>query len=119
MTVDFLLDTGAARTLLHPRDATTRVGIEPGRLAEPSRWPTTETLWGIGGSSIYYPVLARYAFDRDDGGIEILHKQIAVAQLRTDNRVTPSLLGWDVLRHFRVVADWSTRTVRLEKPEAG
>jgi len=32
------------------------------------------------------------------------------------NQTLPSLLGWDILRHYRVVVDWPMRSIRLENP---
>jgi hypothetical protein len=40
--------------------------------------------------------------------------QIEVAQLTTTNRGIPSLLGWDVLQHFKLTLDWPSRTITLE-----
>jgi hypothetical protein len=39
---------------------------------------------------------------------------------RVYKRTTPieSLLGWDVLQHFRIVIDWSQHEVSLEQPPA-
>ncbi len=59
--------------------------------------------------------LLRYAFLHDDGHWDVHEGEIAVAQLRPDNQGLPSLLGWDVLRHFRITAEWTSRRISLER----
>jgi hypothetical protein len=40
--------------------------------------------------------------------------EIDIAELRPDNQMLPSILGWDVLQYFRLVVDWPSRQVTLE-----
>jgi hypothetical protein len=65
-TVQFLLDTGASTSCVHPLDATTELGIDPAVLSNPSLWMRQRTSHGIGGSSTDYVVQAQYALRRDD-----------------------------------------------------
>lgn len=56
VSVDFLLDTGASVTSLHPIDAVSKVGIDPIRLASPGFLPDTEQHGGIGGELRTIPI---------------------------------------------------------------
>lgn len=113
--VDFLLDTGAGTSVVHPLDATTRLGIADAVLRNPSTWPIQRTAHGIGGASSEYSVPAVYALQRDDGTWARHQKDLAIARPTPGHQTLPSLLGWDILRHYRVVADWPARSVRLEE----
>jgi hypothetical protein len=111
--VEFLLDTGAATTVLHPRDAIVAANIGAGLLVDPTRWPNQRNAYGVGGTSINYILLAHYGFMHDNGQWETFLAEIAVAQLTVENQTLPSLLGWDILQKYRVDADWASREVRL------
>lgn len=65
--VPFLLDTGADGTTLHPTDTTTALGIDPATLSDVANWPRSAVYEGIGGSGIYSPHSAAYAFQHEDG----------------------------------------------------
>lgn len=99
--VDFLLDTGADETCLHPADAIHRVGIDPVALASPHQWPQPTTFGGIGGSAIYYPHPAEYAFLHNNGQWQHLPGQVLIARPHGGNQTLESLLGWDVLQPRR------------------
>ena len=114
--VDFLLDTGASTTSLHPRDALTQVGISAGTLAQPDMWPQRTSHQGIGGSPVYYQEPVTYGLEHTDGTWQTIPGELAIAQLRPDNLPLPSLLGWDVLQRFRVNLNWADRTVTLDSP---
>jgi hypothetical protein len=113
--VDFLIDTGATTTALHPQDAIFKVGIDPFKLLDASAWPIPLSVGGIGGSCDYYPATAQYLFYDQAGSWQVEHGQIAIAQFRLDNQAHPSLLGWDLLERFRLSTDWPSRFVSLEK----
>lgn len=49
VAIDFLLDTGATSTCLHPQDAMTKVGISMGALSRPDAWRQRAPMPGIGG----------------------------------------------------------------------
>jgi len=112
LTVDFLLDTGAGRTCLHPRDSL-RSGLSEATLAEPGNWPHHQRMSGVGGSTLYYVTRTVYSFATDSGESEVIEGQILIAQPRPDNAGLPSLLGWDMLYRFEVLVDWRSRRVEL------
>jgi hypothetical protein len=116
--VDFLVDTGAMITTIHPRDAIVRLGIDPIRLADPGRWPTSETIRGVGGTAVQFRVPAQYGFVHEDDRLQVIAGDVRIAQLRAETETLPSLLGWDILRHFQLITDWSSRLVMLREPKS-
>ena len=114
VALDFLLDTGATSTCLHPQDAIVRVGISPAALATPHLWPSVTSSQGIGGPAGYYSHPAVYAFRHDDGTWQQIDEEICIAQPSPTNAVLPSLLGWNLLQHFKITIDWATQRVSLE-----
>jgi len=72
-----------------------------------------ETKGGVGGEALYFVVDAVYAFLRNDGQWQQLQGEIRVARMTTGNMTLPSLLGWDILQYFEVVANWPERTIWL------
>jgi hypothetical protein len=114
VNVDFLLDTGADGTALHPRDAIFRVGLDPAILDTPEQWVSPQSGGGVGGSSDYYPHPAHYALRHDDGRVQVIRGEIWIARPTPDNSTLESLLGWDILRQFRVSLDWANRRIALE-----
>jgi hypothetical protein len=113
VSVAFVLDTGAVATCLHPADAAETVGIDQGLLGRPLLWPHRLTRQGIGGTTNYYVVPALYGFRHDDGRQQTVAGKIEIAEPVLHNQTLPSLLGWDVLQHFRVVVDWPARQITL------
>lgn len=110
---EFLVDTGATRTCLHPADVVAKFGVDPSLLADSRQWSRHVTPHGVGGQAIYYPVSATFAFLHDDLTVQEIQEEIWVAQLRDGNETLPSLLGWDVLRHFELVLNWGERVIWL------
>ena len=47
--LEFVIDTGAEQTCLHPRDAVREMGIPEDRLGNPAHWPTAISGGGVGG----------------------------------------------------------------------
>ena len=111
--VDFLIDTGATITAVHPRDAVLRLGIDPVRLASPHRWATTETVRRMGDTAAQYRVRAEYRFLDDELGPQMIRGEVRIAQLRAGTETLPSLLGWDILQDFELVMNWPDRVVTL------
>jgi hypothetical protein len=68
---------------------------------------------GIGGSALYYVVPCVYNFTHDDGMPHEIDGDIRIAQIRDDNLGLPSLLGWDILRHFEIAIDFRADRVVL------
>lgn len=112
--VDFLIDTGATATVLHPGDAIHIVGINPKALASPQLWAQQQTIGGIGGAATIYIEPASYGFFHEDGTPQLVQGNICIAQPTSANRSVPSLLGWDVLQHFKLTLEWSTKTITLD-----
>lgn len=93
--VDFLLDTGAGTSVVHPLDATTRLGIDDAALRNPAIWPIQRTAHGVGGASPEYSVPAIYALQHDDGTWARHREDLAIARPMPGNQTLLSLLGWD------------------------
>lgn len=98
----FVIDTGAAVTCIHAIDATRRFGIPEGEL-DPTLWSASSVAGGVGGSIRYRESPSTYGFPRDDGGVEMIEGMVRIGEFRSGS--LPSLLGWDLLRHFRIVID--------------
>lgn len=113
--IDFLLDTGAATTCLHARDATERMRIGDERLTNADGWDYSETYSGVGGGATYYVTRARYALLNDRSEWQILEGSVRVAQASAANADLPSILGWDILRRFTVALDWRQKLVELRE----
>ncbi|MBI2760689.1 MAG: hypothetical protein HYX51_04600 [Chloroflexi bacterium] len=111
--VPFLIDTGAALTILHPRDATTRLGFTRSQLEQPQSWPVQPT-YGIGGTTTNYTLPARYTFSHEDGSLTEILGRILVARRTPENAELPSIMGWDLLRQIHLTMDWDTRTILLD-----
>ena len=113
--VEFLIDTGASVSSLHPLDAIRLARIPILTLLSPEQWPEQENHGGVGGRATYFPVSAHYAFMHHNGQITQREgEQIRIAQLTPTNTRLPSLLGWDILQHYRLTTDWSMGVVTLE-----
>ncbi len=109
----FLVDTGATMTVLHPRAALGSLGI-PEHELDARRWDQIEPVAGIGGLTPCLRVSATYVFEHDDGEYDAFEDDIFVAAITASNREAPSLLGANVLRHFRLTADYPRLRVTLE-----
>ena len=97
--VDFLVDTGADTSRLHPRDATV-LGVNYGQLLAPGGDPQL----GIGG--VEYPHKEEAVVIFQDGEIlRPFETVISIAAPSPHNVRFPSLLGQDVIRHLKMVHD--------------
>lgn len=113
VSVDFVLDTGASATCLHPLDAVFRAGIPVVHLLNPQFWPNQDTRQGVGGGALYFPWPTTYAFLQDDGQWKEIEDTILIAQLTVRNTGLASLLGWNILDKFHLSVDWARRTIEL------
>lgn len=113
--VDFLIDTGADDTILHPRDVPPRVAS---LLTSPfGDHPERQWIGGVGGGAYIIPLSVRLFF-RTEGGRDRLWQdaRVWVAQPTATNRRLPSLLGRDLLQFFRLTVDYAaTPPVLLER----
>ena len=116
--VDFVLDTGADATSLFPRDALFVVGIDRAAFNNPAGWPKPKPMGGVAGSGECYPWPASYALRHEDGRWERIDGQIDIVRPTPDSMPVESLLGWDVLQHFRITIDWSQGYIGLERSSA-
>lgn len=92
--IDFVLDTGADRTLIHGRDRSRFAG-EPVRTG--SGLAARARVSGISGAPAPYAVEdAEYVFEEDDGALWSLASDVHIA-LDVAAPGVPSLLGRDVL----------------------
>jgi hypothetical protein len=62
---------------------------------------------------MYYTVTASFAFLHADGTPLVLDGTIDIARRPPANQTIPSLLGWDILRHFDVRLNYPERIVDL------
>ena len=97
--IDFLVDTGADVTTLHPRDAI--VMSVPYELFYPG-----SPIFGIGGVESTYEERAVIVFD-DGQYMRFYALHLSIAQPKPENLALPSLLGQDILRHWNMVHDKS------------
>lgn len=108
-----LLDTGAAATIIHPASALYEIGV-PERELDPSGWVTVERVEGIGGAIPCRSLEASYVLEHDDGEYDAFEDTVLVAAVTTSNRSVPSLLGWNMLQHYRLALDRAVGAVTLE-----
>lgn len=107
--VDFVVDTGADRTMIHGRDRS-RFASEPVRTG--SGLAARARVSGISGTPAPYAVEdAEYIFEEDDGALWSLAGDVHVA-LDVAAPGVPSLLGRDVLD--RVLFCISAEEITLE-----
>ncbi|MFN0146295.1 MAG: hypothetical protein ACKVT1_07280 [Dehalococcoidia bacterium] len=116
VSIEFLVDTGASHTCLHPLDSVRRVGISLGRLRDASAWPRAIVTGGVGGAATYFVCEATYGFRHDDGEVETFAGDIWIAELSAGNQRIPSLLGWDLLKHFLMDVDGPAQELTLRRP---
>ena len=108
--IDFHVDTGAARTCIHPR-ATQRLQIPYGQLNSGS----LVTLGGVGGSSSYFsePASLILVDEREDKFFVVnVNIDLLIAVPTAGNSGLPPLLGRDVLNNWGMYSE--LRADRLE-----
>ncbi len=108
--VPFLVDTGAARTTVHALDSLRFFSRSPSDL-DSNLWSQRTTMGGVGGSVHYKPSPAIFGFAHDHGGIQTVEQEILIGDLSSAG--IPSLLGWDLLRHFELRVSGRDLTVSL------
>ena len=116
--LDFLVDTGASRTVLLDGDAR-QIGVDYARLAKLSNGTV-----GIGGVVDTYAVHdAQLLFVGDTALCRIKLDDLLVLRHRPRNaeeerriKRLPSVVGRDVLNRFEVVLNWKKRMIRLGPP---
>ena len=111
--IDFLIDTGATTTSIHPSDADDALGIPEALLSSVDSWARRETHRGVGGEATFFVVPARYGLLDEHDEWMMFDGHIRIAQLTESNLSLPSILGWDILRRFAITLDWSQKIVEL------
>ena len=113
-TVTMMVDTGATVTALSVKDAAPILGKRGYLLLR--RLGNLKPVTGVGGVSFYFNIPAQIVLQHEDGTLEGFNLDLCVAkpakkgskklehQLKLD-----SLLGRDIMSHFRVVVDYSRK----------
>ena len=96
-TVPFLLDTGAHDTLLHPSDAT-KIEMPFGRLTNRVTAP------GVGGAARYFQEPAVLVF-LEESQVHMYSVPLLISGPDGSHWEMPSLLGRNVINHWRVDYD--------------
>lgn len=110
-SINFLLDTGADATTLHPRDAG-KLGVYAHSLGSAS-----VSARGIGGPIQYAPEYAIVSFyDNAAGDWRDFRIQVYIASPESEHAIgsLPSLLGRDILNRCRCTLDAAENSVALE-----
>ena len=95
--VEFLVDTGCGLTTLHPADSLD-MRVDFNRLTQQG------FVAGIGGNQPAFSEEAELSFFHDQGLVTYI-LEIDIAPVTEHNAWLPSLLGMDVIRHWRMVCD--------------
>ena len=101
-----LVDTGADVKSLHPMDCE---NLDYGLLG------VTSEITGIGGTSEYFRELALLTFrDVEESNFQVYHLFTDIAKPTEHNESISSLLGQDILWHWRIVHDRSSGELTFE-----
>ena len=111
--VTFLIDTGADRTMLSPRD-TANILPDPNAL-DWENDPTLGAMQGVGEGVCRIITRQRLIGFRDDQtGPVLTAVSFGLVEPTDSNRQLPSLLGRDVLENFRLTVSTRESQVTLE-----
>ena len=106
--VNFLVDTGADVTCLHPKDSV------PARISF-SQLRNLAVNRGIGGQSTYFVEQAILSFrDASDGLIYEYEVELYVGKPEDVSHQIPSLLGQDVLKRWRMIHDPASDKLEIQ-----
>ena len=111
--VEFLIDTGASSTILHPRDAILVWGASDYLGHDFENDATLAKSGGVGGSADHIGRPATIVFLTEDGKLDQQSLDLSIARLRLPNPLTgfpgnlhlPSLLGRDILERYVLLVD--------------
>lgn len=112
-SVEFLVDTGASRTVLHPSDVL-RLGIDiVTYAADPP--PCTSTATGVGGKASYGVEDAILHFSDSNANLTALIGPLDPCQFDFAlKKHVPSLLGRDFLNQGRLIVDYENNQLSFE-----
>ena len=99
-SIRFQVDTGADHTCLHPNESDAL--MIPFDLLDPER---AIIGYGVGGENRFFVESAQLVFDDDELGFEVRTINLWIAEPDSRNRGLNSLLGLDVLNHWRMNFD--------------
>jgi len=109
-----MVDTGATGTVLSVKDALPLLGGRGYRLLRQLGIPKTGI--GVGGTSPLIEIAAKIVLQHEDGALEGFDFDLCVAnparkgsKKREPQLKLSSLLGRDIMAHFRVVVDYSKK----------
>jgi hypothetical protein len=110
--VRFVIDTGATVSVLQAIDAG-QFGLSPEALSALSS-QVGLTGQGMGGTVGNIPARATLTLTEEDGEDDPVQTVIMIAD--RVNYHLPSLLGWDVLKHFNIDIRGPERSITLSRP---
>lgn len=114
-SVEFLVDTGATRTVIHPRDAL-KFGIDIATYAADA---CPRTFSGVGGDASYGVEDSILHFKNDKTNLRTFIGPLDPSQFDSAlNKNIPSLLGRDFLNQGRLIVDYENNEVSFEKRTA-
>ena len=113
-----MVDSGADSTALHVRDSVRILDTQGYRLL---RQHNLRNSTGVGGGAPYFNVPAQIIFENEDGTLEGFDFILSIAKrarkgskrLASQLRL-PSILGRNVLCHFRMVMDYPNNAIFLD-----
>ena len=105
-TINFLVDTGATSTSIHPRDGRD-AKLPYDRLLHP------RSISGVGGQATYYHEPAIVYFI-DEPQVHLYFMDVAIAEPTGANRNLSSLLGRDVLNNWKMTYAPMHQTLEFE-----
>jgi Retroviral aspartyl protease len=110
--IDFLIDTGADFTTVHPADA---FRLWPGYFTHDfARDPTVREMHGIGGPARFIPLQAELQFIDDEMGAVAAPMTVWVAAPDEQGLWNlPSLLGRDIIQQFTLTVDARKDAIHL------
>jgi hypothetical protein len=117
-TFTMLVDTGADWTVLNLRDAQAALGKSGYQFLKQAS--KTKNSIGVGGSARYYNVNADIFFEHHDNSLEGYSFELAIVKpscmgfKRNMQLRIPSILGRDILCHFRLTMDYSRCELLLD-----
>jgi hypothetical protein len=110
--MEFLIDTGCDVTTLHPLD-TRQMGLN---FSHDFAGIPMGSTYGIGGSNGYWEEVAEIQFLHSDIKTwDTITLPVHIAEPSAVNSAFPSLLGRDILQHYRFISDAKTDEVILER----
>ena len=115
--IDFVIDTGASMTVVHPHDSIYRLLLPIPLLQNVNAWPTTRVARGVNGDTRLFEVAATLGFLDGDDLREFVFP-LSIAQMTATNRELPSLLGWDILQTMDVRLNRSQGVVEMTFTDA-